>query len=132
MSEDNSGLYANLILITFLLAVIMLSDRQENTSDFDDDDYFDSSVSFKSDEVDDISEDRSEKKAEMWIQSPPRAVAMYPFHSENSETLTMKESEEFFILEDDVEGWTKVRRKIKNLSSLKEIGYVPSSFIKLL
>lgn len=112
--------------------VIMLSDRQENTSDFDDDDYFDSSVSFKSDEVDDISEDRSEKKAEMWIQSPPRAVAMYPFHSENSETLTMKESEEFFILEDDVEGWTKVRRKIKNLSSLKEIGYVPSSFIKLL
>ena len=110
----------------------MLSDRQENTSDFDDDDYFDSSVSFKSDEVDDISEDRSEKKAEMWIQSPPRAVAMYPFHSENSETLTMKEREEFFILEDDVEGWTKVRRKIKNLSSLKEIGYVPSSFIKLL
>ena len=119
-------------MIGFLFAVIVLSDRQEKTSDFEDDDYFDSSVSFKSDEVDDISEDRGDKKAEMWIQSPPRAMALYPFHSENSETLNMKEGEEFFVLEDDVEGWTKVRRKIKNLSSSKEIGYVPSSFIKLL
>ena len=79
-----------------------VDNKRENTSDFDEeDDYFDSSVSFKSDEVDDMSEEQSEKKAENWVQRPPRAIALYPFQSENSETLEMTEGEEFFILEDD-------------------------------
>ena len=87
-------------------------------------------MSFKSDDIDDISEDTSDKKAELWVQKPPRAVALYPFHSDNSETIQMSEGEEFFILEDDIDGWTKVRRRSNHLSHLKEIGYVPSSFIK--
>lgn len=108
--------------------------RQENTSDFeDDDDYFDSSVSFKSEEdTDDLSGGGSERKAELWIERPARARALYPFKSENSETLDMSEGEEFIILEDDIEGWTKVRRRTKKYSTQKELGFVPSSFLKFL
>ena len=105
---------------------------EENTSDFDDD-YFDSSVSFKSDDgTDELPEVKTEKKAEMWIARPPCAVAMYKFTCENSETLDMIEGEEFVILEDDVEGWTKVRRKTLKLPNQKEFGYVPTSFIKFM
>ena len=118
---------------TKLTDFFAVDNKRENTSDFDEEeDYFDSSVSFKSDEVDDMSEEQSDKKAENWVQRPPRAVALYPFQSENSETLEMTEGEEFFILEDDIEGWTKVRRRNQSVTNSKEIGYVPSSFIKYL
>ena len=108
--------------------------QQENTSDFeDDDDYFDSSVSFKSEEeeTDDLSDGKNSRKAELWIERPARAVALYSFKSENSETLDMSEGEEFIILEDDIDGWTKVRRRT-NHSLQKGLGYVPSSFLKFL
>ena len=105
--------------------------RQEDTSDFeDDDDYFDSSVSFKSEEeTDDLSDGKHGRKAELWIERPARAVALYSFMSENSETLDMSEGEEFIILEDDIDGWTKVRRR-KNRTTQKDLGFVPSSFLK--
>ena len=89
-------------------------------------------MSFKSEDADDFSEERSERKAELWVERPARAVALYPFHSESSETLDMSEGEEFLVLEDDIEGWTKVRRRNKKTSSQKELGFVPSSFIKFL
>ena len=58
-------------------------------------------------------------------------MALYSFMSENSETLDMSEGEEFIILEDDIDGWTKVRRR-KNHNTQKDLGFVPSSFLKFL
>lgn len=114
--------------------LVFADNQQENTSDFeDDDDYFDSSVSFKSEEeeTDDLSDGKNSRKAELWIERPALAVALYSFNSENSETLDMSEGEEFIILEDDIDGWTKVRRRA-NHSIQKKLGYVPSSFLKFL
>jgi len=85
----------------------------ENTSDFDDDDFDDSSASSRS-----CGEDR-------------RAVALYPFHSDSPDTLALQPGQHFVILEEDVEGWTKVRRLDNNLAGDKDVGFVPSSFINV-
>ena len=105
--------------------------ENENTSDFDEDDYFDSSVSFKSEEPDDISENSSDKRVEV-SRARRRVSAIYGYNSDTNETITMAEGEEFFVLETDQEGWTKVRRRSKNIYDHRDVGFVPTSFIRTL
>ena len=55
------------------------------------------------------------------------AVAIYDFSgNEAEETLTIEGGEELEIIEDDFDGWTKV----KKLSNGEE-GFVPSAYIEL-
>lgn len=106
--------------------------ENENTSDFDEDDYFDSSVSFKSSEPDDISENSSDKMDTSYGRGRRRVSAIYGYNSDTNETITMAEGEEFFVLETDQEGWTKVRRRGKNIYDHRDVGFVPTSFVRTL
>ena len=106
--------------------------ENENTSDFDEEDYFDSSVSFKSEEPDDISENSSDKRVDTSYGRARRVSAIYGYNSDTSETITMAEGEEFFVLETDQEGWTKVRRRSKNIYDHRDVGFVPTSFVRTL
>jgi len=106
--------------------------ENENTSDFDEDDYFDSSVSFKSSEPDEISENSSDKTDTSYGRGRRRVSAIYGYNSDTSETITMAEGEEFFVLEADQEGWTKVRRRSKNIYDHRDVGFVPTSFVRTL
>lgn len=106
--------------------------ENENTSDFDEDDYFDSSVSFKSSEPDDISENSSDKMDTSYGRGRRRVSAIYGYNSDTSETITMAEGEEFVVLETDQEGWTKVRRRSKNIYDHRDVGFVPTSFVRTL
>ena len=54
-----------------------------------------------------------------------KVVALYQFDSEAPDTLPMAVGEEFFVIDDDQDGWTKVERVDHT-----EEGFVPSSFIQ--
>ena len=58
-------------------------------------------------------------------------MALYPFHSDSPDTLALQPGQHFAILEEDIEGWTKVRKLDKNLAGDKDVGFVPSSFINV-
>ena len=61
-----------------------------------------------------------------------RVVALYSFISEVKNSINMEEGEEFFVTEQDVDGWTRVKRvNIKSEDESAE-GFVPSSFIKFI
>lgn len=107
-------------------------DENENTSDFDEEDYFDSSVSFKSSEPDDISENSSDKRVDTTYGRNRRVSAIYSYSSDSSETISMAEGEEFLVLETDQEGWTKVRRRSRSIYDPRDIGFVPTSFVRTL
>jgi len=107
-------------------------DENENTSDFDEDDYFDSSVSFKSSEPDELSENNSDKRVDTSYGRSRRVSAIYSYRSEANETISMAEGEEFLVLETDQEGWTKVRRRGKSIYDARDIGFVPTSFVRTL
>lgn len=66
------------------------------------------------------------------IELLSRVVALYPFVGEIKNSINMEEGEEFFVTEQDVDGWTRVKRvKIRKEDELLE-GFVPSSFIKFI
>ena len=62
-----------------------------------------------------------------------RCVALYTFNNANMEesNIPMEEGEEFFIVDDDCDGWTRVRRVISN-HEFGEEGFVPTTWIKIL
>ena len=62
-----------------------------------------------------------------------RCVALYPYDNANMEesSIPMFEGEEFFIVDDDCDGWTRVRRVISN-HEFGEEGFVPTTWIKIL
>ena len=119
-------------MITLLSGHLGTTDENENTSDFDEEDYFDSSVSFKSSEPDDISENSSDKRVETTFGRSRRVSAIYCYRSDSNETISMAEGEEFLVLETDQEGWTKVRRRNKSIYDPRDIGFVPTSFVRTL
>merc|ERR1711970_1683028 len=41
---------------------------------------------------------------------PKKIVALYPFDADTPDTLSMAEGEEFVVLVEDQDGWTKVQR----------------------
>ena len=102
-----------LTLLTSSQSVLSFFLHFDPVPDFDDDDFDDSSASSRS-----CGEER-------------RAVALYPFHSDSPDTLALQPGQHFVILEEDVEGWTKVRRLDNNLAGDKDVGFVPSSFINV-
>ena len=65
------------------------------------------------------------------IEVLSKVVALYPFTGEIPNSINMEEGEEFYVTEQDVEGWTRVRKMDSNIEGQIE-GYVPSSFIKFL
>ena len=64
------------------------------------------------------------------IQVLSRVVALYPFTGEAETSISMAEGEQFFVTEQDVEGWTRVRRVSADPEIAQVEGFVPSSFIK--
>ena len=67
------------------------------------------------------------------IQILSKVAALYPFIGEVENSINMEEGEEFYVTEQDIEGWTRVRRITdQNNKDEKIEGFVPSSFIKFL
>ena len=89
-------------------------------------------MSFKSSEPDDISENSSDKMDTSYGRGRRRVSAIYGYNSDTNETITMAEGEEFVVLETDQEGWTKVRRRSKNIYDHRDVGFVPTSFVRTL
>ena len=61
-----------------------------------------------------------------------KVVALYQFESDSADTIPMAEREEFLIIEDDQDGWTKVKRINKRFFDDVGEGFVPTSFIQSL
>ena len=89
-------------------------------------------MSFKSSEPDDISENSSDRRVDTSYGRSRRVSAIYSYTSDSSETITMAEGEEFLVLETDQEGWTKVRRSSRSIYDPRDIGFVPTSFVRAL
>ena len=68
------------------------------------------------------------------IQLLSRVVALYPFHGEVENSLSMEEGEELLVTEPDIDGWTRVRRLASedDITDPCKEGFVPSSFIKFI
>ena len=68
------------------------------------------------------------------IEILTKVVALYPFTGEVENSINMDEGEHFYVTEQDMEGWTRVRKiEIQHGNNEERIeGYVPSSFIKFL
>ena len=62
-----------------------------------------------------------------WSSASPRVVALYPFQGEAECNLGMEAGEQLVVVEEDAEGWSKVRRV-----EGQEEGYVPTSFLQVL
>ena len=59
-----------------------------------------------------------------------KVVALYSFDSDSSDTITITEGEEFYVVEEDQDGWTKVKRVDgSNNNGLTE-GFIPTSYIQ--
>ena len=89
-------------------------------------------MSFKSSEPDDLSENSSDKRVDTSFGRSRRVSAIYSYSSDSSETISMAEGEEFLVLETDQEGWTKVRRRSKSIYDARDIGFVPTTFVRTL
>lgn len=61
-----------------------------------------------------------------------KVVALYQFESDSADTIPMAEREEFLIIEDDQDGWTKVKRIDNRFFDDVGEGFVPTSFIQSL
>ena len=61
-----------------------------------------------------------------------KVVASFSFESDSSETIPMAEGEEFFLMENDLDGWTKVKRVDNRFFEDIGEGFVPTSFIQSL
>ena len=76
----------------------------------------------------DITDDgKNSEDSEEWSDDcldPPvkKLLALYSYNGEEDGSLMMEAGEELFILEEDTEGWTRVRR------SNGEEGFIPTSF----
>ncbi len=60
-------------------------------------------------------------------------MALYTYNNANMEesNIPMEEGEEFQIVDEDCDGWTRVRRAIPN-PEFGDEGYVPSTWIRLI
>ena len=90
------------------------SDGTSHTSDTNNDDVTDDSI--KHDESDDWSDDNENVPLR-------KLLALYSYDGEEDGTLEMEAGEELEIVEDDVEGWTRVRRTLSG-----DEGFIPTSF----
>jgi len=61
-----------------------------------------------------------------------KVIALYQFESDSSDTIPMAEGEEFFLVENDQDGWTKVKRADNRFFEDIGVGFVPTSFIQSL
>eukprot|EP00092_Neocalanus_flemingeri_P058116 GFUD01069205.1.p1 GENE.GFUD01069205.1~~GFUD01069205.1.p1 ORF type:complete len:558 (+),score=166.38 GFUD01069205.1:488-2161(+) len=59
-------------------------------------------------------------------------IALYEFESDSDDTIPMAEGEEFFLIDDDQDGWTKVKRVDNRFFQDIGEGFVPTSFIQSL
>lgn len=62
-----------------------------------------------------------------------RCVAIYTYNNANMEesNITMEENEEFIVVDDDCDGWTRVRRIVSNPGYGDE-GFVPTTWIRMI
>lgn len=62
-----------------------------------------------------------------------RCVALYTYNNANMEesNITMEENEEFIVVDDDCDGWTRVRRMVANPGYGDE-GFVPTTWIRMI
>jgi hypothetical protein len=62
-----------------------------------------------------------------------RCVALYTYANQNMEesNIPMEEGEEFWIVDEDCDGWTRVRRCCANPDYGDE-GFVPTTWIRLI
>ena len=61
-----------------------------------------------------------------------KVVASFSFESDSSDTIPMAEGEEFFLMEEDQDGWTKVKRVDNRFFEDMGEGFVPTSYIQSL
>jgi len=61
-----------------------------------------------------------------------KVVASFSFESDSSDTIPMAEGEEFFLMEEDQDGWTKVKRVDNRFFEDIGEGFVPTSYIQIL
>ena len=61
-----------------------------------------------------------------------KVMALYKFDSDSGDTIPMAEGEEFFLVENDLDGWTKVKRVDNRFFEDIGVGFVPTSFIQSL
>merc|ERR1719427_1286157 len=59
-------------------------------------------------------------------------VASFSFESDSSDTIPMAEGEEFLLMEEDHDGWTKVKRVDNRFFEDMGEGFVPTSYIQSL
>ena len=136
------------------IEMIMTSNKKNNFYGYEDDDtdnIYEKSLCFSGEHKSLEELDTYKSKVYDWVThctnspSPPppplpsqppmehltRVVALYPFMGEVENSINMEEGEHFFVTEQDVDGWTRVRRvNIQQDSHDKPEGFVPSSFIK--
>ena len=63
--------------------------------------------------------------------SVKRCEAMYEYFECDENNITMSVGEQFYIVEDECDGWTRVKRLIPTPDGYDE-GYVPGSYLRLL
>lgn len=62
-----------------------------------------------------------------------KCVALYSYNNANMEesNIPMEAEEEFYVVDEDCDGWTRVRRVVPN-PNFGEEGYVPTTWIRIL
>ena len=63
--------------------------------------------------------------------SVKRCEAMYDYQECDENNLPMRAGEQFFVVEDECDGWTRVKRLMPSSDGFDE-GYVPASYIRIL
>ena len=63
--------------------------------------------------------------------SVKRCEAMYDYQECDENNLPMRAGEKFFIVEDECDGWTRVKRLMPSSDGFDE-GYVPASYVRIL
>ena len=63
--------------------------------------------------------------------SVKRCEAMYEYQECDENNIPMRAGEKFFIVEDECDGWTRVKRLMTSSDGFDE-GYVPSSYLRVL
>ena len=60
-----------------------------------------------------------------------RCEAMYDYLEVDENNIAMNAGEQFFIVEDECDGWTRVKRLMPTADGFDE-GYVPASYLRVL
>ena len=77
------------------------------------------------------SETSSTSAGGMLPPSVKRCEAMYDYQECDENNLPMRAGEQFFVVEDECDGWTRVKRLMPSSDGFDE-GYVPASYVRIL